>query len=406
MAPVAPTFRVEARTKFLLVVVLMVASMASLPRIPTLQPWGADLHNIHVYEKCTRDGTSPYKIDGRACGDQWGRSFIYPPVQRLFFLWSRPLQLGTAMYLWTAFVLVSFAAVFHAWVRKIGGDRWTGEDSRRHEIPVFCVLLLLQYPFVFALERGNTDAVNVLLFTLAAYLFTRRRLWLAGAAAGFAAGFKLSPAIAVIVIVGALGLTARRAEGGIDRWAWLRFGAGAFLAFTATLLVSPADSLVYLRDVLPKHATAFTPVTEWGHSIPTFVGSRYPRFGTALALGLMAVWAWAAARALRRGEDDWAFAGALAVSTYVQRVSFDYNLITTYPLLLLLFLRARRTDRWGLLVFGLFSIAGDRRLFSMPNAQILTPYLHLQLQVAFLLVTALVIGRGDDAPAASPAPTS
>jgi len=91
-----------------------------------------------------------------------------------------------------------------------------------------------------------------------------------------------------------------------------------------------------------------------------------------------------------------AFAGALAVSTYVPRTSFDYNLISTYPLLLLLFLRTQRMNRWGLLVFGVFAIAGDRRLFALPGAKIFTPHLHLALELAFLVVAAVVVAHPDE----------
>ena len=83
-------------------------------------------------------------------------------------------------------------------------DRAEPARRRRYEIVTFCALLLFQYPFVFALERGNTDTVNVLFYTLAAFLFVRRPDWLAGMAAGVAAGFKLSPIVAIVVMTGAL----------------------------------------------------------------------------------------------------------------------------------------------------------------------------------------------------------
>jgi len=117
-----------------------------------------------------------------------------------------------------------------------------------------------------------------------------------------------------------------------------------------------------------------------------------------MAIALLALWAWAGARAIARGEDWWALAGALAVSTYNQRTSWDYNLITVYPLLVLLLLRARRTNRWALLAFGVFTIAGDRRLFTFPNAHFLTYQLQLALELAFLAVTALVVASGDESP--------
>jgi hypothetical protein len=115
-----------------------------------------------------------------------------------------------------------------------------------------------------------------------------------------------------------------------------------------------------------------------------------------IAIALLALWAWASACAIARGEEWWALAGALAVSTYNQRTSWDYNLITVYPLLLLLFLRARRTNRWALLAFGVFTIAGDRRLFTFPDARLFTPKLQLALELAFLAVTALVVAGGDE----------
>ena len=74
--------------------------------------------------------------------------------------------------------------------------------------------------------------------------------------------------------------------------------------------------------------------------------------------------------------------------------------------MLLLFLRAQRTNRWVLLAFGLAAIAGDRRLFKMHDAVILTPQLHLTLQLAFLVVAALVAARPDveQEPEALPVP--
>src|SRR5262249_42943024 len=169
------------------------------------------------------------------------------------FRWTRSLTLDGAMYIWTVFLIVAFAAIFWAWARKIARAPAHGE---RHEIAFFCALLLFQFPFVFALEPGNTDTVNVLLYTLAAVLFVRRRRLAAGAAAGLAAGFKLSPVVAVVVMTAAL-LWARRRVG---PWAWLRFSGAALATFALTLLVFFRDSKVYLFEVLPKYAETLTPL--------------------------------------------------------------------------------------------------------------------------------------------------
>jgi hypothetical protein len=391
-----PMRPIDARTKFLLLVGYMVVCLASLTDIPLLTPWGADMQNIHAFQNCVH-GRSPYLVDAKACGDVWSRPFFYPPFLFAFFRWVRPFSLDTVMRIWTAFLLGSFVGIFYAWAKNITRQR---SDGERYQVVIFCALLLLQYPFVFALERGNTDTVNVLLFTIAAYLFVRGRPLLAGVAGGIAAGFKLSPVVAVIVMTGALMLERQR----VARWTWLRFGGGAFGAFALTLLVFFGEAKRYLVDVLPKYADTITPAKQWGHSIPTFVGGSYGGFGLLLGGSLIAVWIWAGARALARGDEASAFAGALAVSTYIPRTSYDYNLISTYPLLLLLFLRAQRTNRWALLVFGVVAIAGDRRLFTLPGAKVFTPHLHLALELAFLVMTALVVARPDEGEGADAAP--
>ena len=388
-------FRLDRRAKFLLLVGFLVASLAALPSLPFLHPWGADLQNVHAYVRCAHS-KSPYLIGGGQCGDLWGRPFYYPPFLFHFFFWMRRLTLETTMYVWTVSLYLAFAAIFYVWTCRIVGEPFAKGDGDRHEVPVFCVLLLFQYPFVFAVERGNTDTVAIVFYTLAAFWFVRRRLWLAGASAGLAVGFRLYPAFAVMVLTVALLLAVRSKARSIPRWGWLRFGGGALGAFGATLLAFPKDSLLYFRNVLPGFAKTFTFACEFSHSVPTYVGPEYPAFAVLIAIALLGLWAWASARAIARGEEWWALAGALAVSTYSQRTSWDYNLITVYPLLVLLFLRARRTDRWALLAFGVFTIVGDRRLFTFPNAHLLTPQLQLGLELAFLVITALVVAGGDE----------
>jgi hypothetical protein len=385
---------IDARTKFLLLVAFMVTCVASLSAIPFLMPWGADMQNVHAFQQCVH-GQSPYLVDAKACGDIWSRPFYYPPFLFACFRWVRPLTLETTMRIWTMFLVGSFVGIFLAWAKHITRERPAGE---RYQVVIFCALLLLQFPFVFALERGNTDTVNVLLYTVAAVLFARRRILLAGVAAGLAAGFKLSPIVAIVVMTGALVLA--RAQ--VGRWAWLRFGGGALGAFALTLVVFFGEAKRYLLDVLPKYADTITVTREWSHSIPTFVGAYHGKFGMFLGACLVAAWVWAGGRALARGDAAMALAGSLAVSTYIPRTSYDYNLISVYPLLLLLFLRAQRTNRWALLAFGVFAIAGDRRLFAMSGAKIFTPVLHLALEIAFLVVAAVVTADPDERAAPSP----
>ncbi len=403
MIAAAPASGPSGRVKFLLVVAFLVLCVASLQVMPVLTPWGADLQNLQAYARCAADGRSPYGIAGWACGDLWNRGFYYPPFLLACFRWTRPLTLAAAMYIWTVFLFAAFAAIFWVWAKKIA--RPAAPPGERHQVVIFCALLLLQFPFVFALERGNTDTVNVLLYSLAALLFVRRRIWWAGMAAGVAAGFKLSPMVAIVTVTGALLLARAR----VGTWTWLRFSGGALATFALTLLIFFRDSRTYLVEVLPKYANTPSLLSAWNHATPSFVGDDYPGFALLLSLCLVAAWVWAGARALERGDDALALAGALAVSTFVQRISFDYNLISVYPLLLLLFLRAQATNRFALLAFGLVAIAGDRRLFATSGAVLLTPHLHLAVELAFLVVAALVVAQpaaGGPAPAPAPAPAA
>jgi len=391
-------FPLDRKTKFLLLVGMMVLSIAAVPHLPFNAPWGVDLQNVHAFQKCAA-GRSPYLIDAAVCGDVQNRAFYYPPFLFAFFRWVRPLNFETTMYIWTAFLLTATSASFYLWARKISkeplGDHW-------HEVVTFCGLLMFQYPFVFALERGNTDTVNVVLYTLGALLFVRGRQWWGGMAAGVAAGFKLSPIMAIIVMTGALLIGWRR----VGKWAWLRFSGGSLTAFVLTLVVFPRDAKIYMFDVLPKYAKFLTYISEYSHSLPTFVGGDWRGYAKLMSAALLAPWVWGMGRAVQRGDLAMAFAGAMAVSTYVQGTSFDYNLVTVFPFLLLLFLEARRTDKWGLLVFGVFAIVGDRRLFTTPNSSIFTPTFHLVVELAFLVIAALSIGRDRDDRPAAPAPPS
>ena len=89
---------------------------------------------------------------------------------------------------------------------------------------------------------------------MAAVLFVRGRILLAGVAAGLAPGFKLSPIVAIVAMTGMLAV----ARPQVGRWAWLRFSGGAFTAFALTLVVFFGEAKRYLLDVLPNYAATIT----------------------------------------------------------------------------------------------------------------------------------------------------
>ena len=372
------------REKLSALILFLIVSMTSVRVLPFLTPWGADLHNLVAYQVCAK-GKNAYVIAGEACGDLWGRGMFYPPLLFHSFIWTRGLKLENAMYVWSSFILLAFAGCFWAWRRMALPDR----NDRREWAPVaFGLLLIVQFPSLFALERGGTDIGSLVGWTATALFFVRGWLIPAGLAAGLAAAYKLYPAIPCAAAT--IGMF-------WDSWGanrrpktdFLCFGGAAASAFFASNAIFYRESMTYFVKVLPWVSAIRTGDPVYGHSILSYCGG-HDLFAKVICVGLFGTWTWAARRGLRE-QPALTLAGLLAMSTYFAGISFDYNLITAYPLLLLLFLRARTTGRYGLLALGLFAIVGDRDLFTMAGAHILTSTFHVALQLAWLILVAIEI---------------
>ncbi|MFZ5890626.1 MAG: glycosyltransferase family 87 protein [Myxococcota bacterium] len=380
----------DRSAKFSILVVFLVLSIASVGYIPFIEPTGIDLFNIVLYQKCAAH-SSPYLIDAATCGDPLARGMYYPPLLFHSFIWLRGLSLQAAMRVWVPFSLLALGGIFYVWTRWIARAR---TDERFWEVPIFCVLIAFQFPFAFALERGQTDVVAMLLFTAGCYCYTRRQLLLTGAFFGLATAYKLYPLFACAIV--GLGLLLaqlqQRERPGRD---WLRFGVGALAAFALANLVFWRDSKLYFTRVLPEISAIYTPAASWvhGHSFTSLVGANYKPFTWAFCAALIGLWGWATSRAILRDDAAIALAGSLAPSTYFAGYTYDYNLITTYPLLLLVFLRARRLDRWALLGLGVFAMFADRRSFANVDALLFNPTMHIMVQLAFLVAAALAIAE-------------
>jgi hypothetical protein len=372
--------------KLKLLFVYLVLSAASARAIPFLI-WGADFHNLQVYQTCAHD-RSAYLISGEACGDKYQRDMIYPPLMLHSFGWTRALTLEKAMYIWSALVILMTAVVYYAWSRL--GER-VAEKDRGWEVVVFCALLTLQAPFVFLMERGGTDLVPIVLWSGATYLFQKKRLALAGALAGTAAAFKLYPVIPCVVVTA--GLLASAYRGSIFRkMDAVRFGGGAFASFVALNLAFLSDARIYYSVTLPRFSKYVTAKIVWSHSVRSFAGEDHVLYWALLSLLFLALWSWSAGRALAE-RPAMAFAGVLSMSTFFAGTTWDYNLVTTFPLLLMLFLAARRSNRWGTLVFGVVAIVGDRALFTTDTLLVLNPTMHLALELAWLVWVAIELAE-------------
>lgn len=384
----------QPRLELQLVLLLLVLSVPSARHIPFVQPWGYDLFNLWLFQRCEAVTDSAYALTGAECGDPGGRRLLYPPLLYHSFAWLRLVTQATAVRVWAGFQLVALLGCLLVWVRYVVQN--TNAKVRLDwPLVTFGLLLGLQYPTLFALERGQSDIGALLFYTAAAVAFVRQQYAIAGVFAGLAMAYKLYPLFASVVLTG--GLFAGWLASGRPRTklGFLKFGAAACVAFVAVQLAFFRDSKLFFFEVLPAFSSIILAAMPNNHSLQSLIPG-FPGVGWLLGFGLLGAWAVATWRCVQRAEPALALAGALAVSTYFQGTSWDYNLITTFPLLILLFLRARTSDRWAVLALGVVALLVDRHLFADPGL-FLVPSVHIALQAAFLLLAALEAAHPADA---------
>ena len=234
------------RERISALILFLVVSIVSVRAIPFMTPWGADLQNLLAYQNCTKDG-NPYVIPGAVCGDLWGRRMLYPPLLIHSFFWLRGLTPESATYRWCAFVVVACLGCLWAWRQMSPAQK----RDRADWVPVaFALLLLFQFPMVFALERGNMDIWPILGWTAAAFLICRNRLKSAGLVAGLAAAYKLYPAVPCAAVVLGMFWAAFGAKH-CRRTNFLRFGVPAIFSFVAAQAMFYREAIWYFTRVLP-----------------------------------------------------------------------------------------------------------------------------------------------------------
>jgi hypothetical protein len=330
---------------------ILVASIHGFTSIPFLVPFGADLLNLYAFHHC-EGKDDPYLWSGIACGDPGGRDMYYPPTLYWFFVWLRPMSAHLATLVWTAVVAVG---TFVSVLPFASSQRWR-EDGR---LGMFAGLLLVSYPLLFSLERANNDVLVLLCFAGALAAWQSGRAAFAGAALGLACAVKLYPATAaaslgLAVVTEAVANPTRR------RGAWNFALAGVAAVAIPTLVFLP-DTIHWATKRLPEFASVIWAPSWFSHALVSTVG---PFIANLMAALVLLVWCGAA---VRRWSSDPALvmAGTLAASTTLARTSYDYNLITALPLLLVQFQRATDGPRWdakldAALIAGVIAVVAHR----------------------------------------------
>jgi hypothetical protein len=320
------------RHRWFSIFALLVLSLHSIKKIPrysgfTDYYFGYDFWNLYKFQNCIYSA-NPYVVAADACGD--GRGMVYPPVIYLAYQWTRDLVFPTALWIYIAFMALSLVGV---------GIYWSRESFKK--VAFLIPLVILQFPGTYAFERANNDIFPVILWTLSSWSYLGSQYRLAGVLAGWAVAMKIYPAIAVFIVCVA-GLLAIGSKS-LSRMSklipqhWFQFGLSALLTFIVLFLVTWKQSVPYFLEILPKWSAQTQGREVHVHSFWSIIGK--PAILTwVLFLGLAIRWRKFIAE-LYKKDSEFLFALALAVSTFFQKVSNDYNLITIYPLAFLLLSR-------------------------------------------------------------------
>ena len=340
---------------------IVAVMIAGMPLAIPLEWNGWDFLNLFAFHHCGARN-APYAPGVICDARHWPMN--YPPLLYWSFTWTRPLSFFTAHVVWSA--VIAGGIVWAGW---LWGARW------------FACGLLLLFPTIFSLNSGNNDIVVVLLWSVACWAWRRSVFW-SGAFAGAAVAYKLYPGFALGLVMVTLAITERRA---------LRaFAAGAGFALVLQALVFARDWLAYVPGNLASYVENVPEPGWYTHAVPGIASGWLgdARLGLVVSGTIFLAWGIFLTR-VKDADRRILFAGALALSTYVVQTSYDYNLLTTYPLLAVLIaasLRERRSHfALAMCLMGLFAV-GHRNIFLWTDRGRLLPAV---LQIGWLLTLAV-----------------
>jgi len=344
--------------------VILLASIHANKLIPFGPVDGLDFNNVYNYARCgktlnERFEGNFYLASGTDCNDVMGRMFVYPPL--LFFSanWVKVFDtFEGALMAWRIQIIVGMFICIFIWTGKL--------KSFLISVPLL-TLLMFQYPAVFALERGNNDILVFITWTLGYLFYRRNQLKLSGFFTATSVMMKIYPMFAFFIILcGQIRNYLFRETEEIKNRKSIHFILVSFLTGVLTLILF--KDLWYSFYLRVSHfAGSRMVLSELNHSIQYL--SNIKIVNTFLFLGVLGIWV---LHYLYTSEKQRAstFAGALAVSTYYSATSYDYNLINSYPLIILAFLRVldKKTITDFVIFFGLVvSTCGHKYLFIWGN---------------------------------------
>lgn len=256
---------------------------------------------------------------------------VYPPVLYWSYTWTRLFDYPTANYIWTIVIFLTLLFSCRFWIKTY---------FRKRETYLFLILLLLQFPSVYAMERGNNDIFVVAFWTLLFYFWNKKKYFIAGLFGALSFLFKLYPAFSLLLIGIYILIDIIQKKQLLKPWKHTpsRFVFGALFGIIAGFFLLYEQNRHYFFEILPQWSSARQPQDVSAHSLYSLL----PNVKNAVyyfQLLLLLSWIYFGKKIFNK-DAPLALAGALAYCTFYPNISNDYNFVTLYPLWTLLFVKA------------------------------------------------------------------
>ena len=367
---------------FLLIYVLL--APLSYHLLPYMGIYGSDLSMQFYFHHCpamAEHSANLFQLAGAMCNDINNTHYAYPVLIYRLFSFSRFFETAQSMYyFWSTLLVLTLLVSPWFWLRKRIG--------KFHFIYLGIGLLtILQAPSFYALERGGTDIAFLLPWILATYFALKDKWVPAGILMAIAALLKLYPVMAIMPIVLGLFLID-------DKKNFFKLSVAIGLTVIIAFSLDWHLWKIFILEVLPSETKLNIGTNAIGHSL---IGpfSKFFAYPVMLTFWFL----FAKIFALKTSEmRKLAFAGVLAMSTYFNGHSFDYNLITAFPFLYLAFelyfdgespYKGNKMIMWGIIILCLTLLGPANWIFSFHKYAIKTKLL-LEL-VGFALIPTAIL---------------
>jgi hypothetical protein len=346
-----------------------------------------DLPSVHF-----SDWDNTYRYAQHFLHRQPGGRFVYFPFAFLLACLSTllPLRLGFV-------VLVGSFLVVLAWLCDRLALRAAGGKLQRLQWGF--VLIVLSYPVLFVIDRGNYEMLVFIFIAAFVVLFERGRTGWAAAFLALAIAMKLYPATLLIVL---LARRRYRACAGAALGALLLTGAGIVLlaawsgySLTQVVHICLSEKSLYQSQMVTQLGGLGYGHSLWGAARLSMILSGIATaawhsrlYDVVAALIFVAV----SLQVLFREKVLWRQVLLLTIpGILLPFVSADYTLIQLY-VPLLLFLAAPGAGRRGLVVAGLFGlllVPADYYYFALIDLQVSTSVFVYPLALLGMLYVVL-----------------